>query len=401
MAIAAQAPKRATYDVVIIGGAMMGSSLAWFLTQNPDFDGSVLVVERDPTYALAATSLSNSCIRQQFSSALNVKISQFGADFVQNLPERMVPDAPRLRIQNFGYMYLAATESFANALRASHKVQRENGAGTRLLTPDQIMEEYPFYAVDDLVLGSINTQDEGYFDGITLFDQFRRNARKQGAEYIANEVVGMTRSANRVDSITFQTGEVVGCGQLVNASGTRGAVTAAMAGITIPIAPRKRFTWIFTAQTPLDRPLPLTIDPSGVHVRQDTASTYMAGGHMDHDPAVDPTDFTMDHALWEDHIWPTLATRIPQFEAIRVIRDWVGQYDMNTLDANAIIGPHDEVENFHFMNGFSGHGLQQSPAMGRGLAEVLIYGAYRSLDMSALGFGRIRRGEPYVEAAII
>jgi glycine/D-amino acid oxidase-like deaminating enzyme len=127
----------------------------------------------------------------------------------------------------------------------------------------------------------------------------------------------------------------------------------------------------------------------------------MAGGHMDHDPAVDPTDFTMDHALWEDHIWPTLATRIPQFEAIRVIRDWVGQYDMNTLDANAIIGPHDEVENFHFMNGFSGHGLQQSPAMGRGLAEVLIYGAYRSLDMSALGFGRIRRGEPYVEAAII
>jgi glycine/D-amino acid oxidase-like deaminating enzyme len=401
MAIAAQAPKRATYDVVIIGGAMMGSSLAWFLTQNPDFDGSVLVVERDPTYALAATSLSNSCIRQQFSSALNVKISQFGADFVQNLPERMVPDAPRLRIQNFGYMYLAATESFANALRASHKVQRENGAGTRLLTPDQIMAEYPFYAVDDLVLGSINTQDEGYFDGITLFDQFRRNARKQGAEYIANEVVGMTRSANRVDSITFQTGEVVGCGQLVNASGTRGAVTAAMAGITIPIAPRKRFTWIFTAQTPLDRPLPLTIDPSGVHVRQDTASTYMAGGHMDHDPAVDPTDFTMDHALWEDHIWPTLATRIPQFEAIRVIRDWVGQYDMNTLDANAIIGPHDEVENFHFMNGFSGHGLQQSPAMGRGLAEVLIYGAYRSLDMSALGFGRIRRGEPYVEAAII
>jgi glycine/D-amino acid oxidase-like deaminating enzyme len=401
MAIAAQAPKRATYDVVIIGGAMMGSSLAWFLTQNPDFDGSVLVVERDPTYSLAATSLSNSCIRQQFSSALNVKISQFGADFVQNLPERMIPDAPRLRIQNFGYMYLAATESFANALRASHKVQRENGAGTRLLTPDQIMEEYPFYAVDDLVLGSINTQDEGYFDGITLFDQFRRNARKQGAEYIANEVVGMTRSANRVDSITFQTGEVVGCGQLVNASGTRGAVTAAMAGITIPIAPRKRFTWIFTAQTPLDRPLPLTIDPSGVHVRQDTASTYMAGGHMDHDPAVDPTDFTMDHALWEDHIWPTLATRIPQFEAIRVIRDWVGQYDMNTLDANAIIGPHDEVENFHFMNGFSGHGLQQSPAMGRGLAEVLIYGAYRSLDMSALGFGRIRRGEPYVEAAII
>jgi glycine/D-amino acid oxidase-like deaminating enzyme len=401
MAVAAQGPKRATYDVVIIGGAIMGSSLAWFLSSNPDFGGTVLVVERDPTYAHAATSLTNSCIRQQFSSALNVNISQFGAAFVQNLPERMAPDAPRLKIQNFGYMYLADNDVFADRLRASHKVQTQNGAGTRLLSPEQITAEYPFYAVDDLVLGSINTQDEGYFDGITLFDQFRRNARKLGVEYIANEVVAITRSAGRVTGITLQSGEVVGCGQLVNASGTRGAVSAGMAGIRIPIAPRKRFTWVFTAKHPLDRPLPLTIDPSGVHVRQDTATTYMAGGHTDVDPDTDPNDFSMDHDIWENHIWPTIATRIPQFEAIRVIRDWVGHYDMNILDGNAIVGPHDELGNFHFLNGFSGHGLQQSPAMGRGLSEWLIYGAYRSLDLTPLGFARIRSGVPYVEAAII
>ena len=394
-------PMRMSYDVVIVGGAIMGSSLAWFLTQNPDFNGSILVVERDPTYQLAATSLTNSCIRQQFSSALNVKISQFGAAFVQDLPTVMAADAPKLKIQNFGYMYLADNDNFAAALRASHKVQVANGAGTQLMTPEEIKAAYPFYAVDDLVLGSINTVDEGYFDGITLFDQFRRNARKNGAEYITNEVVSMARDGNRVASVTLATGEVIACGQIVNASGTRGALTAAMAGITIPIEPRKRFTWIFTAEKPLDRPLPLTIDPSGVHVRQDTATSYMAGGHSDDDPAVDQTDFHMDHGIWENHIWPTIATRIPQFEAIRVIREWVGQYDMNTLDANAIVGPHDEVENFHFLNGFSGHGLQQSPAMGRGLSELLTYGAYRSLDLSPLGFGRIRRGEPYVEAAII
>lgn len=405
MAVAAktETPKRTSYDVVIIGGAMMGSSVAWFLTNNPDFNGSILVIERDPSYELAATSHTNSCIRQQFSTALNVNISQFGADFVQDLPRFMGGDAPKLTIQNFGYMYLADTESFADVLRASHKVQVAAGAGTQLLTPDQIKAAYPFYAVDDLTLGSINTVNEGYFDGITLFDMFRRGARRNGAEYIANEVVAITKNAagSRVDNVTLVSGEVISCGQLVNASGTRGAKTAAMAGIDIPIEPRKRFTWIFTAEQPLDRPLPLTIDPSGVHFRQDGKSTYMAGGHADFDPAVDQTDFSMDHGIWENHIWPAIATRIPQFEAIKVVREWVGHYDMNTLDQNAIVGPHDIVGNFLFLNGFSGHGLQQSAAMGRGTAEWLIHGSYRSLDLSPLGYARVLRNEPYVEKAII
>lgn len=396
-------PESVSYDVVIVGGAMMGSSAAWFLTRNPDFNGTVLVVEKDQSYAHAATSHTNSCIRQQFSTALNVKISQFGAAFVQDLPRFMGADAPRLKIQNFGYMYLADTAGFADVLRASHSVQVAVGAGTRLLTPAQIKAEYPFYAVDDLVLGSINTVDEGYFDGITLFDMFRRQARKNGAEYVANEVVAINRNAKgtRVDSVTLATGEVIACGHMVNASGTRGAKTAAMAGISIPIEPRKRHTWVFTAAQPLDRPLPLTIDPTGVHFRQDGAASYMAGGHSDIDPAVDFDDFSTDHSLWQDHIWPVIATRIPQFEAIKVMREWVGQYDLNTLDQNAIIGPHDALSNFLFLNGFSGHGLQQSPAMGRGLAEWVTYGAYRSLDLSPLGFDRVARGAAYLEKAII
>ena len=397
------APAKPSYDVVIIGGAMLGSATAWFLTENPDFNGSILVIERDPSYESAATSLTNSCIRQQFSTELNVRISQFGAEFVQNLPRFMgeASGAPRLKINNFGYMYLANTPAFADTLRASHAVQVAAGAGTVLMTPDEIKAAYPFYQVDDLTLGSINTVDEGYFDGITMFDWFRRQARARGAEYVANEVVAITRNGNRIDSVTLRSGEVVVCGQVVNASGTRGAVTAGMAGIDIPIEPRKRFTWIFTAEQPLERPLPLTIDPSGVHFRQDTAATYMAGGHADDDPPVGFDDFAMDHTIWQDHIWPTIATRIPQFEAIKVIREWAGQYDYNTLDQNAIAGPHPEITNFLFLNGFSGHGLQQSPAMGRGTAEWLTYGGYRTLDLSPLGFARIAAGEPYLEKAII
>ncbi|MGV8954382.1 MAG: NAD(P)/FAD-dependent oxidoreductase, partial [Cypionkella sp.] len=328
---------------------------------------------------------------------------QFGAEFVQNLPRYMGADAPRLKIQNFGYMYLADTTESAAYLRASHAVQSAAGAATRLLDADQIKAEYPFYNTDDLLLGSINTHDEGYFDGITLFDQFRRGARAGGVEYLANQVtaIGKNLAGTRVINVTLASGQVISCGQIVNASGTRGALTARMAGIDIPIEPRKRFTWVFTAETPLDRPLPLTIDPSGFHVRQDGAASYMLGGHADPDPAVDFDDFSMDHALFPDHIWPLLATRIPAFEAIKIQREWVGHYDFNTLDQNAIIGPHPQIENFLFLNGFSGHGLQQSPAMGRGTAEWLTYGQFRTLDLAPFGFDRITENRPFLEKAII
>ena len=145
----------------------------------------------------------------------------------------------------------------------------------------------------------------------------------------------------------------------------------------------------------------MTIDPSGVHFRQDGPQTYLAGGHADYDPAVDYDDFAMDHMIWQDHIWPTIATRIPQFEAIKVITEWAGHYAYNTFDHNAIVGPHPEVTNFIFLNGFSGHGLQQSPALGRGAAEFLTYGEYRSLDLSPFSFTRIAAGEPFQENAII
>ncbi len=400
-----RAPLHKTYDVIIIGGAIMGSSTAWFLSKNPDFDGRILVVERDPTYTNASTSHTNSCIRQQFSTSLNVQISQFGADFINNIRRYMGGDerVPHLSIRSFGYMYLADTEAFAQTLRANQKVQHAEGAVTELLTPDEIKARYPFYNVDDVLLGSINTVNEGYWDGATVFDWWKRQAKEQGAEYLYNEVTAINRNAagTQVQSVTLKTGETVSCGKLVNASGPRAAATAGLAGITVPVEPRKRYSWIFKAEQPLDQDLPLTIDPSGVHVRENGGGTYQAGGHADVDPAVDFDDFAMDHSLWESHIWPVLATRIPQFEAIKVQGEWAGHYAYNTLDHNAIIGPHNELANFYFQNGFSGHGLQQSPAMGRGMSELLTYGHFRTLDMSALGYDRIVANDAFVETAVI
>lgn len=396
-------PEWNAYDVVIVGGAIMGSAAAWFLTEQADFDGRVLVVERDPSFAKCSTAHTNSCMRQQFSTGLNVRISQFAADFVKNLRHYMGGDdrVPELSIQNYGYLYLAATEEFAAVLRRNQAVQNAAGAGTRLLSRADIAARYPFYALDDVLLGSINTVDEGYWDGGTVFDWLRRSARERGVEYIADEVVSIRRDGGRVTGVTLAGGQAVSCGQLVNATGPRAARTAAMAGLSLPVEPRKRFSWVFRAERPLPGDLPLTIDPSGVHVRQDGPETYLAGAAPLLDVAVDPGDFAMDHAIWQDHVWPIIAARIPQFDSIRVVTEWAGHYAYNTLDQNAVLGPHPEVENFFFLNGFSGHGLQQAPAMGRACAEWLTCGAYRSLDMTPFGYERIVNNQPITESAVI
>jgi glycine/D-amino acid oxidase-like deaminating enzyme len=400
-----QAPKHSGYDIVIVGGAIMGSSTAWFLTDNKDFNGRILVVERDTSYESCSTAHTNSCVRQQFSTELNVRVSQFAADFIKNMRAYMGNDdrVPELSVHNFGYMYLADNEAFADVLRENQQVQLAAGAGTELLNAEQILERYPFYNVDDIVLGSINTVDEGYWEGSTVFEWWRKSARERGVEYIQNEVVSMSKNASgtRVESVTLKSGEVIHCDKVMNASGPRAVLTSRMAGIELPVEPRKRFTWMFKAEQPLDRDLPLTIDPSGVHMREVGGGIYQAGGHSEIDPAVDYDDFAMDLNIWQDKIWPTIATRVPQFEAVKVTSEWAGHYAYNTFDHNAIMGPHNEIDNFYFLNGFSGHGLQQSPAMGRGTSEMLVYGEYRSLDMSPFNYDRIVNNTPIVEKAVI
>lgn len=408
MSVNFETPKLKSYDVVIVGGAMYGSSVAWWLAQNEDFDGSILVVERDPTYEFTSTSHTNSCMRQQFSAEVNIRISQFAAEFVKNHREFHGGDerVPNIPIQSYGYMYLADNAEFAATLKEGQKIQQKLGAGTKHMSPEEIKRDYPFYNVDDIIAGNHNLIDEGYFDGNTVFDWWKRSAREKGAEYCTNEVVSMSLSTSgkSVDSITLSTGETISCGKVINCSGPRAVETSRMASIEIPVEPRKRYTYIFDAERPLDRDLPLTIDPSGVHMRTD-GQYYLAGcpptiSGAD-DPAVGYDDFEADHSLWENYVWPIIATRIPQFEAIKLTNMWVGHYAFNAFDQNAIIGAHTKVENFIFVNGFSGHGFQQSPAMGRGISELISYGEYRSLDLSPFGYERIETNTPFLEKAVI
>ena len=404
MTTAAEAPKQSSYDIIIVGGAMYGSSVAWFLSDNPDFDGTILIVERDPTYEFTSTAHTNSCMRQQFSGEINVSISQFAAEYVKNFRDFMGGDdrVPKVQLQSYGYMYLAGNDAAADVLRQCQKIQASCGAGTRFMTPDEIGEAYPFYRLDDIVGGNHNLVDEGYFEGATLFDWWKRMAREKGAEYVTNEVVAMTRNSagTRVESVTLKSGEIIACNTVVNASGPRAVLTSRMAGIEIPVEPRKRYTFIFDAENRLDCDLPLTIDPSGVHMRTD-GTYYLGGCPPDDDHAVDYDDFEQNHSIWEQKAWPAIANRVPQFEALKLINSWAGHYAYNTFDQNAILGPHTEVENFIFVNGFSGHGFQQSPAMGRGTSEWITYGAYRTLDLTPFSYSRIVENRPMAELAII
>lgn len=393
---------RTSYDVVIVGGAVVGSATAYFLATNPDFTGSVLVIEKDWTYQRSATALSSSSIRHQFSNAINVKISQFGTEFIRNFKENVAVDAdtPEIGFHENGYLFLAGNERGADVLRRNHETQVACGADVSLLDPDGLGRRFPWLNTEGLTLGSKGERGEGWFDSVGLLQGFRKKARSLGVDYIEDEVVAINREGDRIVSVTTRGGQVIACGMLVNTSGTNGKVMARMAGLDIPVEPRRRSIFVVDCRTPLGPGVGLTIDPTGVFFRPE-GKFYLMGTSPRHDPEVDPADFAVMHDEFETEIWPTLANRVPAFEAIKVVNSWAGHYDYCTLDHNVILGPHAEVRNFLFANGFSGHGLQQSPAMGRGLCELIIYGSFRTLDLSPFGYERVVANRPFLEDAVI
>jgi len=343
-------------------------------------------------------------MRQQFATAINVKIAQYAAEFVKNFRENLGgdPEIPDIPIRNFGYLYLADNDAFAATLREDQQLQAACGAGTKILTRDDIAAKYAFYHLDDIVAGSLNTIDEGAFDALAMVEWLRRKARENGVDYIENEVVAMDRTGDSIQSVTLGTGEKIAAGTVVDAAGTRAAHVAQMAGVDLPIEARRRYTYIFSVDTPLEQDLPLTIDPTGVHMRSFGKRDYLVGCPPLHgDPAVDVDDFEYPENIWDDKMLPVITKRVPQFRNITVTDSWVGHYEFNTFDHNAILGSHTEVPNLMMCNGFSGHGTQQAPACGRGVAELITYGQFRSLDLSPLTYERIAKNEPLVERAVI
>ncbi len=392
----------AHYDVVCIGGAMTGSSAAYFLSENPDFDGSVLVVEPDWTYDFANTTRAQNSIRAQFTNELNIQLSRFGMDFMDAFHENVQVngESPALNFRGTGYMFIADTEAMYEQLKRESVDQLAMGAEVEMLRPAQVAERFPYMDADQLVGARVGGMREGSFDGWALFQGMRQRALHNDVTYIKDRVVGLDVVASRVAAVRLESGRSVGCGFAINSAGCRAKQVAEMIGVDLPVEPRSRTSFVFGCRTPIEHNVPLTVTPIGVHFRREQ-SHYMCGAVPDDDIAIAPDDFDIRRDQFEDQIWPAVARYVPQFDEIGVVTSWGGQYDYNTLDHNLIIGSGSQVENFLFANGFSGHGLQQGPAVGRGLSELITYGEYRTIDLSPLGYGRIERNEPIIEHAVI
>lgn len=388
------------YDVVIVGGAVMGSSIACHLAADPAFSGRVLVLEQDPSYQGCASALSAASIRQQYSSPVNVAISLYGIAFLREIADRLeaAGERPDIGLHEGGYLFLAREEGVP-AMRAAQVMQVGLGADIALLDPTTLAARFPWLSTEDIALGSLGLTGEGWFDGYGLMQAFRKKARALGVEYRAARAVGVDLAGGRISAVRLADGERIACGLLVNAAGTGGPEIARAVGLDLPVRPRKRMIFTFTCAEPVER-CPLLIDPTGVYVRPE-GTGFLCGTSPTPENDPDCTDHEVDHSLFEEVIWPTLAARIPAFERIRPGRAWAGHYDLNLFDQNAILGPAPEVPNFFLCNGFSGHGLQQAPAVGRGLAELIVHGRYLSLDLSDLSFARIAQGRPMAEAKVV
>ncbi|MDF1721288.1 MAG: FAD-binding oxidoreductase [Minwuia sp.] len=395
-------PAPPSTDIAIIGGGIVGSSVAWWLKGHFQFPGSVTVIEPDPTYADGATSRSLGSIRQQFSTPENIMLSRFGLNFTRDIAEWIDLPADTMPDVQFhaGHYLLLATDAGADALQANVRVQQGIDAPVALLSPNDVRDRFPWINTADISCAALGLRDEGWVDPYALLQTFRRAARAAEVTYVQDRVSGITRDDHRITAMTLGDGSRLTVGAVVNATGPWAGAVAALAGIDLPVVPRKRTVFHVTTPTPPADPV-LIVDPSGVYVRPEGNGFLTGSSPLPGAPDPDGGTLDPDYDQFEGVCWPALAHRSPAFEALRMTSAWGGFYDYNTFDQNAVLGPHADISNFYFANGFSGHGVQQAPAVGRALAEWLLQGRSISLPLDLFRHVRIAAGQPVVERGII
>jgi len=385
-------------DVVIVGGGIVGSAVAYFLSG--DGVRRVVLIERDPSYAQASTGRSAGGLRQQFSTPENIAMSQFTLSLIRQRQTLFGPEAD-VGLREQGYLILAA-EDGRELLAANVALQQVNGAPIALLDGGELARRFPWLAREGVAAGAFGTSGEGWFDPPSLAQLLRQGAKARGVVILHDRVTGIDAS-QRVEAVRLASGARLACAALVDAAGPWAGEVAALAGLALPVEPRKRFVYVIDCRQAGEalRLGPLTVDPSGVWFRPE-GRLFLCGKSPE--KSEEPPAADLDHiddAFFDSHVWPRLAARVPVFESVKAVNAWAGYYDYNTLDQNAVIGPHLELANFYFACGFSGHGAQQAAAAGRAIAELIVHGAFRTIDLTRLGYRRIAECRPLPERNVI
>ncbi len=386
----------ATGRVVIVGGAIMGSFCAWAL-RRAGFKGTVTVVEKDPTYQYSSTALSAASIRTQFGTPVNIQMSLYAARMFRDLRGVFGEDAD-IGYREHGYLILGALNQVAER-EAAAGMQRSMGADIHVMRPDELQARYPGVDFGGIGVGTLGRQHEGWFDAWSLLSLVRRAARQAGVDYVPAEAQSFDTNDAAVTAVVLADGQRLPCDHCVVAAGAWSGRLVAKLGVALPVVPRKRTVFCFKTPFRHER-FPMLFDTSGIWVRPE-GDGYIGGIQPPHDRDPDADgDFEPQHDLLEATYWPLLAARIPAMEELRLQRAWAGHYEVNTLDHNGVVGPHDMLGNLIFATGFSGHGLMHAPAVGRGVAELITSGGYRSIDLNPLGWGRVRASTPLFESIV-
>jgi glycine/D-amino acid oxidase-like deaminating enzyme len=388
---------RQTYDVVIVGGGIIGSSIAYSLMSSDD-NLKVAVVEMDPVYTRASTTLSMANARIQFSLKQNIQISQYAFDVLAQFEDKMAVGEDNLNIayRREGNLFLI-DEHKRRAAEEALALQKRLGCRVDWWTPEKIKQRFPLYDMSGLLGGTYGQQD-GHFDAYAVLMGYKAKARSLGATYINDEVVGIVSAGGRISGVKLASGTSLKSIIVVNCAGAWAAGVARMAGVRLPVEPVKRQIFALDPAVKPAGPLPLTILPSGLYFRTETGGQILLGKSMDEDPI--GFDFNWDDKRFTEKLWPELAEFVPAFDTLKLVRGWAGLYAVNTLDGNAILGEWPDVKGFFLANGFSGHGLQQAPAVGRYLTELII-GTTPALDLSIFRPERILENKPINEDGLV
>ena len=382
--------------VVILGGAIMGSFSAWFLRKQ-GFAGRITVVEKDATYAFSSTARSAASIRTQFGTPSNIALSLFGVDFFRNVKAHFGPQAD-IGYRENGYLILGGPDVVTDRMTGV-SMQQAQGADVVALTPEAVKTRFPYLNTDDIGIGTFGQTGEGWFDAWSLLSLTRSNARAQGVEYIEAEVTAILSAGDRITGVRLTSGDALSCDLCVMAAGAASGRLMATLGVNLPVTPRKRT--VFSFRAPVDgATFPMLFDRSGIWIRPE-GKGFIGGIQPPANRDPDATgDYEPDHDMLQDPFWPLLAYRIPAMEQLRLDRAWAGHYEVNALDHNGVVGPHDQLTNLIFATGFSGHGVMHAPAVGRAVAEWIIGGRYATIDMKPLSWNRIRDNRPLIETVV-